>query len=750
MKDWKPICWIIGIPALIVLLMIGIVIYEPVQNGISRGEASRAAVLALVSKEECESFLEDKVSHFQAGETGEWYVKYMDYLYENGYLSEDRTPATAESAEGYITYGEVEALAGQISGSLRNRARATVNNREDAIPKDEWWLFYDSMLNAVDGEDQVKDEKITIYQAGTGDEEGMDWTVYTSAGALDCEGLTLKRYEDRESRALYRGNCLIAFEEPESDEVVYENVWITEGDDGDCLVYVGGITKTMETGFDEEEKQELYNNIVDLYLRDGRVRRAVVKKERLTGRVLAVDGDSIEIEGYGELPLSPTFQVFKTYGTFERKQPKDILVGYDNQEFVVSEGQVCAALIVRTFDADTIRVLLMDTGFRSLFHPSVTLVSRGDMTLTWADGGTETVKAGEEFTISAEESRLNGGRLIVEPADGEEISVETIERSQGTPSYEGRLEISAEQDGLALVNELYLEDYLKRVVPSEMPASYEKEALKAQAVCARTYAYRQIQANGYSQYGAHVDDSTTYQVYNNISTNSRTDAAVDETYGQILTYDGNPIEAFYFSTSCGATADGSIWGGDPDAVPYLKSKMLGSNPNGYDLQNNVDFYNFIRDRSYEAYDSDYAMFRWQTTTTSEILSQKVTGIGTVENITVKSRGAGGVVRELEITGSEGVKTLNSQSQVRSILGSTELTIRRKDGTTMTGQETLPSAFIAIEKDGDSFRIYGGGYGHGAGMSQNGAQGMAKDGETYETILKFFYDGTELTKVERTE
>ena len=88
--------------------------------------------------------------------------------------------------------------------------------------------------------------------------------------------------------------------------------------------------------------------------------------------------------------------------------------------------------------------------------------------------------------------------------------------------------------------------------------------------------------------------------------------------------------------------------------------------------------------------------------------------------------------------------------MRSILGSTELTIRRKDGTTMTGQETLPSAFIAIEKDGDSFRIYGGGYGHGAGMSQNGAQGMAKDGETYETILKFFYDGTELTKVERTE
>lgn len=745
MKDWKPICWIIGIPVLIVLLMIGIVIYEPIQNGISRGEAARAAVLAMVSREECESFLEDKVSRFKAGDTDEWYVKYMDYLYENGYLDEERTPADPESAEGYITYGEVEALAGHISGSLKNKARATVNNRDDAMPQDEWWLFYDSMLNAVDGGSQVRDEEITIYQVGSGEED--PWTVYTSAGTLDCEGLTLKRYEDRKSRALYRGTSLILFEEPESDQVVYENVWIAEGDGGDCLVYVGGITKTMKTGFDDKEKEELYNNIVDLYLENGRVRRAVVKKERLSGRVLAVDQDSIEIEGYGELPLSPTFQVFQTYGTFARKQVKDILVGYDNQEFVVSDGQVCAALIVRAFDADTIRVLLMDTGFHSLFHPSVTLKSGGDMTLTWADGGTETVKAGEEFTVSAEESRLKSGRLIIQPADGKEISVTSIERSQGTPSYEGRLEISAEQDGLALVNELYLEDYLKRVVPSEMPASYEKEALKAQAVCARTYAYRQIQANGYSQYGAHVDDSTTYQVYNNISTNSRTDAAVDETYGQILTYDGAPVEAFYFSTSCGATADGSIWGGDPDAVPYLKSKMLGSNPNGYDLRNNVDFYNFIRDKSYQAYDSDYAMFRWQTTTTSEILGQKVTGIGTVENITVKSRGAGGVVRELEITGSEGVKVLNGQSQVRSILGSSSLKIRRKDGTTMTGQETLPSAFIAIEKDGDVFRIYGGGYGHGAGMSQNGAQGMAKKGSDYEEILAFFYDGTELADVE---
>ena len=113
------------------------------------------------------------------------------------------------------------------------------------------------------------------------------------------------------------------------------------------------------------------------------------------------------------------------------------------------------------------------------------------------------------------------------------------------------IEVKAEEGGLVLINELYLEDYLKKVVPSEMPASYEKEALKAQAVCARTYAYRQIQGNAYGQYGAHVDDSTNFQVYNNISTSERTDQAVNETCGQMLFYNDKPIEAFYYSTSCG-------------------------------------------------------------------------------------------------------------------------------------------------------------------------------------------------------
>ncbi len=110
--------------------------------------------------------------------------------------------------------------------------------------------------------------------------------------------------------------------------------------------------------------------------------------------------------------------------------------------------------------------------------------------------------------------------------------------------------MKAEEGGLVLINELYLEDYLKKVVPSEMPASYEKEALKARQ-CVPGLMPTPDPGNAYGQYGAHVDDSTNFQVYNNISTSERTDQAVNETCGQMLFYNDKPIEAFYYSTSCG-------------------------------------------------------------------------------------------------------------------------------------------------------------------------------------------------------
>ena len=100
-----------------------------------------------------------------------------------------------------------------------------------------------------------------------------------------------------------------------------------------------------------------------------------------------------------------------------------------------------------------------------------------------------------------------------------------------------------------------------------------------------------------------------------------------------------------------------------------------------------------------------------------------------------------------MVGTEGTKTYTGQSRIRSVLGSPSLVYNKKDGSTITGWDTLPSGFIYIENEGTDenndtrFVIYGGGYGHGVGMSQNGAQGMAKQGKNFKEILQFFYNSS---------
>ena len=541
-----------------------------------------------------------------------------------------------------------------------------------------------------------------------------------------------------------------------SDEIVYENAWISGFSGNSVTIFIGNIQREFPVRGVLRNEEEISGQIGDLYLENGTPVRLVLKTERITGTVLAVRDEEIEIEGYGNIPLAENFKIYRTYGVLREQQKDDILVGYHMQEFVVADGEICAALTTERPEIDNIRVLLMTDQFASLFHSEITLSCDTMAVLEYGDEQdrkTQSVAAGESVTIRTGDSRLEGGRIVFRSAnEGGMITVESLTRAQGTPVYPGHMEITSEEDGLLLLNEVDLEEYLKRVVPSEMPPTYEIEALKAQAICARTYAWRQIQGSAYSEYGAHVDDSTNFQVYNNTNVFETTNAAVNETFGQLLAYNGTPIETFYYSTSAGHSTDGSVWGADPSQTPYLRAVSINDAGQTMDLTSNETFSKFIMDLDADAYDSDFAMFRWNTVTTSEILAEKIGGVGRITGLTVTERGPGGIARGLKVVGTEGSKTFSGQSQIRSILGNTALVYNRKDGSTYTGWDTLPSAFIYIENSGTdenqvtSFTIYGGGYGHGAGMSQNAAQGMAQEGKTCAEILNFFYQGCEVLDI----
>ena len=146
-------------------------------------------------------------------------------------------------------------------------------------------------------------------------------------------------------------------------------------------------------------------------------------------------------------------------------------------------------------------------------------------------------------------------------AKGEYMTLSPIKKGHtSSPKYRGIITITPRSSSLRIINTIDIEKYLLQVVPSEMPKSFGVEALKVQAVAARTYAVSDILKGKYEKDGFHIKDTVESQVYNNQVENEEATRAIEETKGEIMTYDGMPIDAKYFSTSSGFTSHASnVW-----------------------------------------------------------------------------------------------------------------------------------------------------------------------------------------------
>lgn len=374
------------------------------------------------------------------------------------------------------------------------------------------------------------------------------------------------------------------------------------------------------------------------------------------------------------------------------------------------------------------RIVIRTNEFAEVFHPDMEISAVGGMTLRYGEESQE-VAAGEIEKFIPDDPRFEDGedKIRITANDGGEITLHSIQRAYGTPSYAGTIELRRTEEGLVVINELPLEKYLCKVVPSEMPFYYELEALKAQAVCARNFAYKQIMNPGYPEYEAILDDSNArYQVYGNCQEDAFVNQAIEETKNQVMRYKGRLVTTLYFSTSCGYTTGLEAWGTEEDeASRYLKSVEVKGD-----------------DGDYEA---EIPWYRWEIRIPVETLSSQVslnteTDIGTIQDIEITKTGDGGIALEVRITGDKDTVTVETENKIRKALGGTGAEVVRQDGSVEPGTAMLPSAFFTIEKEGDAFAVSGGGFGHGIGMSQNGANEMAKKGKNCEEILSlFFYD-----------
>lgn len=355
-------------------------------------------------------------------------------------------------------------------------------------------------------------------------------------------------------------------------------------------------------------------------------------------------------------------------------------------------------------DAKKIRVLLMDDHYESYYHSAVAVQYDG-----------------KEEAYTLESKAFEEGPVVIE-CDGNGIVITSLTRQQGNPTYQGSIEIRKTENGLLLINELLVETYLEAVVPSEMPAFYEEEALKAQAVCARTYAYKQMENGALMPYGADVDDSVNYQVYANVAPQERTSKAVKETEGQVIYQGQELIEAYYFSTSSGQTSTNEIWGA-VEAASYLKSVEC-------------------------TYDSAEIWSNWNVEIPWNILEEYVkenfNQKASALNLQVNKKSQSGAVTEMCVITDCGNYELQGEYEIREFLSPQGMDLIGNDGKSYQGGYLLPSAYFEMEvQPGIGVLIKGKGYGHGVGMSQNAADAMAKLGYTWREIIEYFYKDIEI-------
>lgn len=295
---------------------------------------------------------------------------------------------------------------------------------------------------------------------------------------------------------------------------------------------------------------------------------------------------------------------------------------------------------------------------------------------------------GNNITIN---DRVSAAELIIEPEDNGYVWI-------GDRWYRGTTRLIHQDNGITAINNVDLEQYLYSVVGAEAVSSWPIEALRAQAVAARSYALykRNSESNGIYD----VDTTIGTQVYKGLDSEyTTTHEAVDSTLGQIMTYNNEVILAAFHSSSGGHTENvEDIW---TSPLPYLRAV--------------VD------------YDHESPVFEWQQVIPVSKIRSLVAGVGRISGLQPEKMTPRGRVISMRVTGDRGTATISGKKLRKAL--------------------DLRSTLFRVSTDGNNLHVKGRGFGHGLGLSQWGAYYLAQQGVGYHQILAHYYQSANLTRLE---
>ncbi|KAM3092201.1 SpoIID/LytB domain-containing protein [Phormidesmis sp. 146-35] len=310
-------------------------------------------------------------------------------------------------------------------------------------------------------------------------------------------------------------------------------------------------------------------------------------------------------------------------------------------------------------------------------------------------------------------AQANGGTVALDRWNGGEISVEPTEGGVvwiGDRWYRGRALLVPRGSGLTAVNYVDLEHYLYSVLGSEMNGNWPQEALKAQAVAARSYAlYQRQSANTVFDVG----DTDSWQVYTGVDRESQgTQMAVEATKGQVIVHNGRIINAVFHSSSGGCIDNvEEVW---TQPLPYLRAKR--------------DF------------DQGAPVYQWSKPFSRDQLSRRITGVGEIVSMVPEKVTTCGRIVSMRVKGDKGERSISGDALRAALdLRSTLFSVSSQGGQA-TKSNSKPSPI--------SFVVNGKGFGHGLGLSQYGAYNLATQQRwNYQQIVRYYYDNATLAKIE---
>ncbi|WP_295051990.1 SpoIID/LytB domain-containing protein [uncultured Fibrobacter sp.] len=304
------------------------------------------------------------------------------------------------------------------------------------------------------------------------------------------------------------------------------------------------------------------------------------------------------------------------------------------------------------------------------------------------------------------------------------IAIATDKAGLNKACYNGEFIVTANGNKLNAINVIDIEDYLRGVVPYEIGKLDESkfEALKAQAVAARTYAYKHFDSRVAQGFDVYAD--TRDQVYKGLhSATALTDKAVRETEGVVMTYNGEFITAYYHST-CGGETEGVVTWGRPDH-PYLKNKP-DLRPDGTPWCHESNYTEWTRE-----FTEDELRDLFQIN--AKEAKANVPSFSSIKSMHIQDTLKSGRIHTLVIETNNGSFTAKAD-KIRWLF--------KRGGT------ILPSSFFRIHKNGNEWILKGKGFGHGVGLCQMGARARAQAGQSYIQILTHYYPGITLEKFKR--